>query len=734
MAELSLEKQGIESERYVLPSYMNSDSLYSIVGKLDWGYSYCVGSYGKYIYYGNGSLIKIIDASTPDDSVFAEYDCEGIAQDMIVQGKFIYLVNTKGLEIIDLTLPLSPVKRSMIRITGAMKIAVRDTLAFVASIGGGVSVISIVNLDYPFILSSFYGGGDRIRSIACSKNTVFVGNDVNSDLVVVDVTNPSLPISKSVDIGGRAFSLLIEDTLLFLTTSQSFKIYELKSPNDPVLLGSLIGFTRGKITAITKKENLVYVATSDSGQYMFDVMDIFNPILLFNNRQFKHLGIDPTGLVVNQGKLYYSGYSGLAIFNCSDDDSLTLKDIKPSGGYAYKICVQDSIAYIASSLSGLWIIDISDPRHLKPISNIQFGGISSDIAIRDSIVYVLNKPSAMALKPSDGIFVVNVKNSLSPKLINRYVGVIKYSADNLGSTFLINNNKLVVGNGTNDVSDTCVEILDITNPMELKRLSVIKSKLDPTCMAIDDSLIFIGTSSDGLKIFSYQDSIISSWKGSHFVGNFINSIIKQDKYLYLDHGSSFRIAEYINPSTVITTGHYYRLDQGFGNWSTMVLVLNNIVWSSGYYFGIIDVANVSLPFEKNRIDNTFLNYTFAVKSNFAFLGMEGGPIYSINVAANLLSYKDNSNNQTPDRSILYQNYPNPFNGQTTISAYFHNNGICDILIYDSIGRLIKHVNYSIEKAGSYEFTLNTEKYASGSYFYSLRFKDYVMTKKMVHIK
>lgn len=83
---------------------------------------------------------------------------------------------------------------------------------------------------------------------------------------------------------------------------------------------------------------------------------------------------------------------------------------------------------------------------------------------------------------------------------------------------------------------------------------------------------------------------------------------------------------------------------------------------------------------------------------------------------------------------LWQNYPNPFNASTTISFYLPEDGIANIEVYDALGRKIIETGYMYYKAGINNHLIDLSELTSGVYYYSLKYKDRVIYKKMLLAK
>ncbi len=84
---------------------------------------------------------------------------------------------------------------------------------------------------------------------------------------------------------------------------------------------------------------------------------------------------------------------------------------------------------------------------------------------------------------------------------------------------------------------------------------------------------------------------------------------------------------------------------------------------------------------------------------------------------------------------LEQNYPNPFNSNTTIKFNLVRDGITDLKIYDSLGKLVKTVIANEYKnKGTYYYDVYMNTLSSGIYFYNLALENQKFTRAMVLMK
>ncbi|MCX6174134.1 MAG: T9SS type A sorting domain-containing protein [Ignavibacteriales bacterium] len=93
-----------------------------------------------------------------------------------------------------------------------------------------------------------------------------------------------------------------------------------------------------------------------------------------------------------------------------------------------------------------------------------------------------------------------------------------------------------------------------------------------------------------------------------------------------------------------------------------------------------------------------------------------------------------SSTDLPINFILEQNFPNPFNPSTSIAYEIPKSSFVSLDVYDMLGRKLKTLVKEDKAIGKYNVQFNADKLSSGTYFYSLRTKDFIQTKKMILLK
>jgi hypothetical protein len=88
----------------------------------------------------------------------------------------------------------------------------------------------------------------------------------------------------------------------------------------------------------------------------------------------------------------------------------------------------------------------------------------------------------------------------------------------------------------------------------------------------------------------------------------------------------------------------------------------------------------------------------------------------------------------PGKFSLFQNYPNPFNSNTKISFYLPNTNFVQLIVYNSLGEVIKILLKDYLPKGNHIVNFDASYYPSGIYFYKLIYGNNTLTKKMIYLK
>lgn len=360
--------------------------------------------------------LRIIDITAPDAPLligsYDEDEIEGLA----VNDGYAYLSTSRGLEIVDVRAPVSPVRTSRISVsnlepgievldgraylpagrdgfhaydvsdptepkhlgfcdTPGEVIAVRAAggLAYLAASEEGLRVIDVGSPSLPPVVGGFETPG-ATEVIAAYENFVYVIKDTG--LQVIRVTSSGRPVEvRFIELGFRPGSTaLVEDGSLYLSVGNrdGIAIVSLANPGSPRLQGLI----EQRVLSFDVENSAVYASVSSSGFVVFDATDPTSPVEVGR--------IDRTN----------SNFGQIAVSN----------------GLA-----------IAVNGRGVSLIDVSDPTHPHEVSRISEGdewqiyavGLANDIAVLavgadpgGSMLrsYDVRDPSAPALVDSIGTY------------------------------------------------------------------------------------------------------------------------------------------------------------------------------------------------------------------------------------------------------------------------------------------------------------------------------------------
>lgn len=85
-----------------------------------------------------------------------------------------------------------------------------------------------------------------------------------------------------------------------------------------------------------------------------------------------------------------------------------------------------------------------------------------------------------------------------------------------------------------------------------------------------------------------------------------------------------------------------------------------------------------------------------------------------------------------DKMSLYQNVPNPFSSTTDIKFYVEGEDDATVTVYNALGSVVSQQTIKT-MVGENKVTINASNLASGTYIYSLKYKNYTTTKRMMVI-
>lgn len=106
---------------------------------------------------------------------------------------------------------------------------------------------------------------------------------------------------------------------------------------------------------------------------------------------------------------------------------------------------------------------------------------------------------------------------------------------------------------------------------------------------------------------------------------------------------------------------------------------------------------------------------------------------SVREVSGIQSSLNNKSNQYLSNFKLHQNFPNPSNNFTEIKYSLSENSYVQLQLFSKDGKLLKTLSSSNQRKGKHSYSINTNKYKSGLYYYKLVCNGNSETKKLVII-
>lgn len=233
-----------------------------------------VSSVPGYMYLSDGNVVNIMTPSSPYFESHINTGTGTGAGEILIQGNYIYYgIHWTGKIIIaDNTDPANPVPVDSIEDTGMQGIygmVWRQNVLYVASRNGGIYTVDISNLHNPVILDSIIDPFSESRGIVLNGNYAYVAN--THEFKVFDISNPTniIPVT-SVGLPYATIDLDKPNNLIYIGNS-GVDVYDISNPVMPAFAFSVPN-NGGTVMDIKYRDNLLYVATHDSGMYIYKIL------------------------------------------------------------------------------------------------------------------------------------------------------------------------------------------------------------------------------------------------------------------------------------------------------------------------------------------------------------------------------------------------------------------------------------------------------------------------------
>jgi len=312
---------------------------------------------GNYAYVVDSKGLKIIDVSNKTlPIVVGSVTATSVAGGVAVVGDYAYLTaGYYGLQIIDVSNKTSPILVGSRATRGAWGVTVVGNYAYVADDYDGLKIIDVSNKTTPILVGGESTGG--AFGVTVVGNYSYIAYK-NGWLRIIDVSNKASPFLVGSAVASEACSVAVVGNYAYVTAYGGLKIFDVSNKTNPILVGSVATYYAYGVSVVG---NYAYVAdTYDRELKIIDISDKTSPFLIGSAANQYAYGVS----VVGNYAYVVDGEDGLKIFssNIFSSDNISLSGT-PSpinrGILPIKLTISDTLGETASAY--FWITVLNNP-------------------------------------------------------------------------------------------------------------------------------------------------------------------------------------------------------------------------------------------------------------------------------------------------------------------------------------------------------------------------------------
>jgi hypothetical protein len=277
----------------------------------------------------------------------------------------------------------------------AQDVVVRDTLAYVVQGEGGLAIVSIADATKPRLLATCIEGVRGYSyKLALNDSIIYVAAAAFG-VNVVNVSNPLAPFAVASNLAIKpAKSFRLFGSYLFTAISESgIKIADVTIPSQPDIRGGIQnpGYAIG-ITSTADSAYLV-VACGEMGCAIYDIRDMqggFGSYREVGWTDTPGYAVDITVMGNRPIAFLACGTGGLQVVDFSDTTNVRVVGSYATGGYAKEILYRNNRVFVTTELRGLQIISVEDPTSPKLVGVIGTE-YAMGLAIDQRYIYVADE-------------------------------------------------------------------------------------------------------------------------------------------------------------------------------------------------------------------------------------------------------------------------------------------------------------------------------------------------------
>lgn len=636
--------------------------------------------------FGERGSLQIVDVSDPSNPVGVGAVTGRSFYDVHVEGTTVYAAALGGgLRIYDATDPANPAELGFVTISGgsALSVAKDGDIAYVAAGGAGLRAIDVSDPTAPTVVGTF--SVDLYPEISEFATGVFYADGyayVSAQplgLIIVDVSDPTAPVEVSHYV---------------VTDEDNGQIRTVVVEGDTAFLGK----DRGMISLdVSDKQNITRIGTLD-----FDATGSSQAILLDGT----------TAWVGNR-------YHGVRVVDVSDPAEMVEETIIRNGGFAFKVKVQDDIAYVADLIGQLRLIDFSDPANPTELGRVTDLDSPYRLDVVDGVAYVAHHGTFE--DPTGAVTRIDVSDPTNPTIIDAT------PASTYANSVHVVDGVAFVAAGQSGTGAGEVQAYDAETMTFLGSGDAGNTAFD---VRVVDGVAYVATFGSGLSVLDVSDPAAMAPLSLGTIGGLANAVEVDGSTLYMAD-RSFADSRGLTVIDVADPANPQEL--GSGNVMAGGTAVD-VAHHGDYAYVTVDMVGV---YQFDVSDPTAVTESaFVITSNRAtgvdtqdelVVVVDTGTGIWVFEAPGVVSAEEGA---SPEALRVESAYPNPFSTETTVRFYVPEAGPVALDVYNVLGQRVRTLVDGTRAAGWHEARLEAEGLPNGLYIYRLSAGAQTTTRKV----
>ncbi len=435
---------------------------------------------------GAGAMVTVVDLSDPSlPRPLGEVQLPGLVVDLASAPAGVVAVTSHaGLWVVDWSVPSAP------RVVGGldpgragMALAVDGGLAAVAGAEDGLWLVDLGDPARPREVGHIATTGDA-RDVALDRGFAFVA--AGSGLDVVDLHDPAAPrVVASVPTRYSCRGVAVADGLAHLAASDpipgfppvsSCHLVNISDPVHPFQVGELaMRYPAWAHVAVVGQLALL----TPGDPWVVDVSDPASPRLVVSAS-----GPGVNGPLVVEGELAVAAHGDLGVYEVSDPLAVVELGSLPSPWVSLEVAVARGHAYVSAEARGVRVLDLEDPTRPRETGWLAGDGTPVSRLLADDGLLLALGPDALSL--------FDLSLADEPRLLDAVAEPWGWPHD-----AALDGSLLAVAHGGG------VELLDLTDPLDLRHVASVATEGLSLAVALGDDLLVTA----GLGAAAYEPQV-----------------------------------------------------------------------------------------------------------------------------------------------------------------------------------------------------------------------------------